>query len=119
MISAITARQQLRREADVSTSVLVWPPLLPQRDIMHHASLFFVLVSSGTQAAVLPSTSPTRLLTLRGGGGPVSSVASVKTPKEAYLGLAAKGADNAKLPILKTLHQSIMAGCYVSFVRQP
>lgn len=29
--------------------------------------------------------------------------------------MAAKGADNAKLPVLKILHQSIMGGCYVGF----
>lgn len=55
-----------------------------------------------------------KALSLRG-GGPVVAAATVKSPKEAYLGMAEKGAANAKLPLLKTLHQSIMGGCYVGF----
>lgn len=31
------------------------------------------------------------------------------------MGMAEKGAANAKLPLLKVLHQSIMGGCYVGF----
>ena len=49
------------------------------------------------------------------GGGPVSAVATVKSPKETYDGMAAKGRDNAKMSIVKILHQSIMGGCYVGF----
>mmetsp|Transcript_53040 Transcript_53040/g.113377 ORF Transcript_53040/g.113377 Transcript_53040/m.113377 type:complete len:304 (-) Transcript_53040:483-1394(-) len=53
-------------------------------------------------------------LTLRG-GGPVQAVGMVKAAPDAYHGLAEKGAVNAKCSPLKTLHQSIMAGCYVGF----
>ena len=52
------------------------------------------------------------LLRFRGGGA-VTDVSSVKTPKDAYLGMAAKGRDNAKMPLIKILHQSIMGGGYV------
>ena len=54
------------------------------------------------------------VLALRG-GGPVSAVATVKSPKETYFGMAEKGRDNAKLSFAKILHQSIMGGCYVGF----
>jgi len=54
------------------------------------------------------------LLSLRG-GGPVASVATVKTPKETYIGMAEKGRDNAKMSAMKIMHQSIMGGCYVGF----
>ena len=74
------------------------------------AKLLLACVASSAGAS-LPA-----LLTLRGGAGPVTSaVATVKTPKETYLGMAAKGADNAKMSIAKILHQSIMGGCYVGF----
>jgi len=61
-----------------------------------------------------PAVGIGRLLVLRG-GGPVTAVATVKSPKETYLGMAEKGRDNAKMPPLKILHQSIMGGCYVGF----
>ena len=47
------------------------------------------------------------------GGGTVTDVSSVKSPKDAYLGMAARGRDNAKMPLIKVLHQSIMGGGYV------
>ena len=52
------------------------------------------------------------LLRFRGGGA-VTDVSSVKTPKDAYLFMAGKGRDNAKMPVSKVLHQSIMGGGYV------
>lgn len=41
--------------------------------------------------------------------------ASVKSPKDAYLAFAEKGASNAKMQKRKILHQSILGGCYVGF----
>jgi len=52
------------------------------------------------------------LLRFRGGGA-VTDVSSVKTPKDAYHFMAGKGRDNAKMPVSKVLHQSIMGGGYV------
>mmetsp|Transcript_5998 Transcript_5998/g.17934 ORF Transcript_5998/g.17934 Transcript_5998/m.17934 type:complete len:306 (-) Transcript_5998:120-1037(-) len=74
------------------------------------------LAASSPDRAVNPPRAAAlrRSLQLRG-GGPVQSVASVKTPPEAYRSLAEKGAANAKLDPLKILHQSIMGGCYVGF----
>ena len=72
----------------------------------------YVLVSLLATSALPPAALP--LLALRG-GGPVTAVATIKTPKETYDGMAQKGADNAKMPIVKILHQSIMGGCYVGF----
>jgi len=74
----------------------------------------FTLLLSATLASAASRPALGSVLALRG-GGPVTDVASVKTPKDTYLGMAAKGRDNAKLPIAKTLHQSIMGGCYVGF----
>lgn len=54
------------------------------------------------------------MLSLRG-GGPITYVATVKSPKDAYDGMAEKGAANAKMSVAKILHQSIMGGCYVGF----
>ena len=76
-------------------------------------SVSVLALAALTEARELPAAVP-RLLSLRG-GGPVTAVASVKSPKEAYDGMAEKGAANAKLPALKILHQSIMGGCYVGF----
>jgi formate/nitrite transporter len=67
-----------------------------------------ILLLAAADAAQMP------LLKLRG-GGPVSAVATVKSPKETYDGMAAKGRDNAKMSVVKILHQSIMGGCYVGF----
>lgn len=58
--------------------------------------VLLVLLSSAAGDARLPALQ--RSLALRG-GGPVSDVALVKSPKDAYLGMAAKGRDNAKLPV--------------------
>lgn len=46
-------------------------------------------------------------------GGPY--VSSVKSPRDAYIGMSSKGRDNAKLSVPKILHQSVMGGCYVGF----
>lgn len=40
---------------------------------------------------------------------------SMKSPKDAYLAFAEKGASNAKMQKRKILHQSILGGCYVGF----
>lgn len=40
---------------------------------------------------------------------------SVKSPKDAYISFAEKGAANAKMAKRKILHQSILGGCYVGF----
>jgi formate/nitrite transporter len=81
---------------------------------MRFTQLVLLAATASASTLVAPaSTKPAvKLLSLRG-GGPVPGVATVKTPKETYAGMAQKGADNAKLPLLKTLHQSIMGGCYV------
>jgi len=39
----------------------------------------------------------------------------VRQPAETYMALAEKGEANAKKPLIKTLHQSIVSGCYVAF----
>lgn len=39
----------------------------------------------------------------------------VKSPPDAYISFAEKGASNAHLPKRKILHQSILGGCYVGF----
>eukprot|EP00443_Scrippsiella_acuminata_P133914 CAMPEP_0115620446 /NCGR_PEP_ID=MMETSP0272-20121206/25209_1 /TAXON_ID=71861 /ORGANISM="Scrippsiella trochoidea, Strain CCMP3099" /LENGTH=135 /DNA_ID=CAMNT_0003056523 /DNA_START=28 /DNA_END=432 /DNA_ORIENTATION=+ len=36
----------------------------------------------------------------------------VRQPAETYMALAEKGEANAKKPLIKTLHQSIVSGCY-------
>jgi len=46
--------------------------------------------------------------------GPVET-SMVRQPAETYMALADKGAANAKKPLIKTLHQSIVSGCYVGF----
>jgi formate/nitrite transporter len=69
---------------------------------------------STTAATIAPPASLPALLSLRG-GGPVAAVATVKTPKETYMGMAEKGRDNAKMSWEKIMHQSIMGGCYVGF----
>jgi len=40
---------------------------------------------------------------------------SMKSPKDAYLAFAEKGASNAKMAKTKILHQSILGGAYVGF----
>mmetsp|Transcript_25613 Transcript_25613/g.46244 ORF Transcript_25613/g.46244 Transcript_25613/m.46244 type:complete len:354 (-) Transcript_25613:120-1181(-) len=40
---------------------------------------------------------------------------SIKSPKDAYIAFAEKGASNAKMQKRKILHQSILGGCYVGF----
>lgn len=40
---------------------------------------------------------------------------SIKSPKDAYVAFAEKGAANAKMAKRKILHQSILGGCYVGF----
>ena len=40
---------------------------------------------------------------------------SMKSPKDAYIAFAEKGASNAKMQKRKILHQSILGGCYVGF----
>jgi len=54
------------------------------------------------------------LVRLRGGSvaGPV--VPATKMPGDTYLGMAEKGAINANMPTLKTLHQAFMGGFYVA-----
>jgi len=69
---------------------------------------------SATEAASASRPALNSVLALRG-GGPASAVATVKTPKETYAGMAEKGRDNALMPVVKILHQSIMGGCYVGF----
>jgi formate/nitrite transporter FocA (FNT family) len=41
--------------------------------------------------------------------------ATMKSPPDAYISFAEKGASNAHLPKRKILHQSILGGCYVGF----
>ena len=79
---------------------------------MRRTALFIVFQLAAAHSATLPASSLPALLSLRG-GGPVAAVATVKTPQEAYMGMAAKGAANAKMSLPKVLHQSIMGGCYV------
>ena len=40
---------------------------------------------------------------------------TVKSPKDAYIAFAEKGASNSKMSWQKILHQSILGGCYVGF----
>ena len=40
---------------------------------------------------------------------------TMKTPKDAYIALAEKGASNAKMPKSKIFHQSVLGGCYVGY----
>ena len=40
---------------------------------------------------------------------------SMKSPKDAYVAFAEKGAANAKMPKRKIFHQSVLGGCYVGF----
>lgn len=40
---------------------------------------------------------------------------TMKSPKDAYLAFAEKGASNAKMAKKKILHQSILGGAYVGF----
>eukprot|EP00527_Entomoneis_sp_CCMP2396_P009820 CAMPEP_0198136574 /NCGR_PEP_ID=MMETSP1443-20131203/218_1 /TAXON_ID=186043 /ORGANISM="Entomoneis sp., Strain CCMP2396" /LENGTH=364 /DNA_ID=CAMNT_0043797821 /DNA_START=33 /DNA_END=1127 /DNA_ORIENTATION=- len=40
---------------------------------------------------------------------------SMKSPKDAYIAFAEKGAANCKLPKRKIFHQSVLGGCYVGF----
>ena len=39
----------------------------------------------------------------------------MKSPKDAYVSFAEKGAANANLPKRKIFHQSVLGGCYVGF----
>ena len=78
------------------------------------ATLILLSALALSHAVTLPAAAP-KLLALRGGGGPVTTVATVKPPAEAYFGMAEKGVANAKMPLMKILHQSIMGGCYIGF----
>jgi formate/nitrite transporter len=80
-----------------------------------YKSLVLALALSHAEAATRSSRPAIGSVLALRGGGPVTNVASVKTPKETYQGMAAKGADNALMPISKIMHQSIMGGCYVGF----
>lgn len=42
-------------------------------------------------------------------------ISSVKSPRDAYVAFAEKGASNAKMAKAKILHQSVLGGCYVGF----
>jgi formate transporter len=45
----------------------------------------------------------------------IQYTSSVKSPKDAYLAFAEKGASNAKMAKTKIFHQAVLSGCYVGF----
>lgn len=72
-----------------------------------------LLLSLALASPAVGSPSLRSALSLRGGAGSSQPVVSVKAPADAYAAFAQKGAKNAKMPVLKILHQSIMGGGYV------